>query len=203
MDNSQIDRTAKEHPSFHFRTEILLVPRLIDRSISRRRKGPFGKLLKFLSAISRASPADGIKGRWGGRARIKRGVVARGIYTRREARLVKGPTRKSRFVPAIVKCPRPRILKALSPCTLSYDVLSLPQGTFHPSPPSFTDYLSTECLSQPEDIFCSELVVRRKLCVVLFDIWRTNVLPSFLPRPFSCFPQDSYDRATSSFNRDT
>lgn len=112
------------------------------------------------------------------------------VYTRREARLVKGPTRKSRFVPAIVKCPRPRILKALSSCTLSYDVLSLPQGTFHPSLPSFTDYLSTECLSQPEDIFCSELVVRRKLCVVLFDIWRTNVsfLPSFPPpTPSSSF----------------
>lgn len=49
-----------------------IVPRLIDRSISSTRKKPFGKLLKFLSAISRASPADGIKGRWG-RRRIKRG----------------------------------------------------------------------------------------------------------------------------------
>lgn len=96
-------------------------------------------------------------------------------YIRAKARLVKGPTRKSRFVLAIVKCPRLRILKALSSCTLSYDVLSLPQGTFPLPRPSSPDCLFTECLSEPEDIFCSELVVRRKLYVVLFDISWTNV----------------------------
>lgn len=95
MEDGQVcNITSFDEGASQFSYKILLVPRLIDRSISRRRKEPFGKLLKFLSAISRASPADGIKGRWGGRARIKRGVVR---YIRGE-KLVLSKVRRGKVV---------------------------------------------------------------------------------------------------------
>lgn len=62
-----------------------------------------------------------------------------------------------------------------------------------PVPHRMEGKVFTECLSGAEDIFCSGLVVRRKLCVVLFDISRMKApfVPFFvrtkLSRAFSIF----------------